>query len=416
MNKCSGFKQLEQEIINKGLCTYCGTCVGICPTQTIQPVNEQIRNTLDSCVNCNLCNKVCPGDEFDFKKFQNTLFSDSDIHYSDAIGSYRQIYRGYSTDENIRRESSSGGVITQILLFLLENNDIDCAIVCDIPESQSTAEVKVFNTQKQLLHASGSKYILSATNAVLHDIVKTRKRCAYVGLPCQIHGLNKAFEEIPQLRSLVVMTIGLFCGFNMSAQGTAFLQRKSGIPISQITEINYRKKVSGSTGFYIKGKHSDFFVPKHGYTFLNLFFSPKRCLLCYDYASEFADISVGDAWEHSNGWSRIIARTDLGNSIVQKMQASHALFLENSSTDDIFHTQKSILKHKKQDFWIRKKVFRIFPRYNIDNLTPRLSMKQKMHGYIMLFILIIGHSHIGHFFLNIMPFHILTRLSAKLRR
>ena len=35
MNIQKGFNELSQEVINCGLCTCCGTCVGVCPKKAI---------------------------------------------------------------------------------------------------------------------------------------------------------------------------------------------------------------------------------------------------------------------------------------------------------------------------------------------------------------------------------------------
>src|SRR4051794_38199935 len=55
------------KIIDGGLCHRCGSCVGICPTGVLGLDNEEYPavHNLSACTDCDLCVKVCPGDEFD---------------------------------------------------------------------------------------------------------------------------------------------------------------------------------------------------------------------------------------------------------------------------------------------------------------------------------------------------------------
>ncbi|MFH1835582.1 MAG: 4Fe-4S binding protein [Methanobacteriota archaeon] len=43
-----------------GLCTDCGLCVGVCPTEAITTVDCVIEINNDECVQCNACVEACP--------------------------------------------------------------------------------------------------------------------------------------------------------------------------------------------------------------------------------------------------------------------------------------------------------------------------------------------------------------------
>ncbi|MBW2309011.1 MAG: 4Fe-4S binding protein [Deltaproteobacteria bacterium] len=58
------FSDLKKNIIDKGLCTSCGTCVGVCPVGCIHFDYDQEEPVLeDSCTSCGVCFQVCPGGE-----------------------------------------------------------------------------------------------------------------------------------------------------------------------------------------------------------------------------------------------------------------------------------------------------------------------------------------------------------------
>ena len=46
MNK--GYKLLKNRVLDQGLCTYCGTCVGICPAHTLNAKSETIMDEIIS--------------------------------------------------------------------------------------------------------------------------------------------------------------------------------------------------------------------------------------------------------------------------------------------------------------------------------------------------------------------------------
>lgn len=407
----NNFQTLKQEIITPNLCTHCGTCVGICPTQTLTIESGAIVNAKDSCISCGKCVSSCPGKYFDYPKYEEPLCCSESAKHP-FIGNYHTIYAGHSLNTQIRANGSSGGGITELLLYLIRTKFVDAVLVTKM-DSSGTAPI-LTSDENIIIQAAQSKYCLSPTNRILKQILDSDKRIAYVGLPCQVQGLKKAMTVNPVLKERIPITIGLFCGFNMTIDATQFLIQKSRIPKTDIQEISYRKKINEATGFFIRGTQKTFFVEKHGYTFLNLFFSPKRCLKCYDYTAEFADISFGDAWEKGLGWSRIICRTPESDKLIQEMAANQIFKIQTSSVRDIAASQKSILSHKKVDFWIRKKYLRNFPEYNLE--VPELTAKEKIHGIAMTGILIFTHSKLGLFLLYHIPFQLFTKLSKILRK
>ena len=201
------------QIVDGGLCHRCGSCVGICPTGVLALDDREyptVKN-LSACTDCDLCMRVCPGDEFDFKAFHSALFG-APAELTNTHGHFIDSAVAYSTDPIIREHSTSGGVVTAILVDLLERKEIDGAIVIASDETSLwKGKPVVARTRAELLGAMKSKYAICPTNAAFKEVREIEGRYALVGLPCQIHGFRKAAELDARLKSRITLAIGLFC-------------------------------------------------------------------------------------------------------------------------------------------------------------------------------------------------------------
>ena len=70
---------------------------------------------------------ACPGSGNNYPDLCASVFGMQPRNW--LIGCYRKTYVGYSEVPEVRRAGASGGVITQILTHLLENDLIDGAVV-----------------------------------------------------------------------------------------------------------------------------------------------------------------------------------------------------------------------------------------------------------------------------------------------
>ena len=272
----------------------------------------------------------------------------------------------------------------------------------------------IADDRNRIIEASQSKYVILPVNQVIREIKQSRKKVAYVGLPCQIHGMRKALEKNVWLKEQIVILIALFCGFNMEREATDYLIKKSKIREENIEDLSYRHKKGNNTGFYIKGKNdSEFFVNKHGYTFLNLIFSPKRCWKCFDYSGEFADISVGDAWEMGQGFSRVIIRTNTGEQLFDAMRKRDVVCAETSDENAIIKTQNKVVTYKKKQIAVRAKRMKYFPDYGVE--FGECSKKIWIKGVLLYFILAFFKNPFGRCVIRILPFKQLVKVSEKIK-
>ena len=412
------YRHLEEQVISKQLCCYCGTCVGICPEKSIT-LNNRTPQISGKCINCGECIKNCPGNFFDYCKYNQTIFN-ADISTIDKdLGYHKGIFCGHSCDLNVREQSSSGGIITSILCGLFEQGIINGAVVVNSENDiDLNCKVAIETSISGIKMSTQSKYVLTANNVILSKLKDLPGRYAYVGLPCQIQGLRKAQINHPWLEEKIVLSIGLFCGFTLYPEATEFLLKKLKMKNEALVKLKYRGG-KGTGGFLVEddvGRQK--LINKHAYTFLNIMYSPYRCWKCHDFTSEFADISVGDAWEKSNGsgWSRVITRSDIGESYLNFLSDKNYIFFEKSKKEHIYNTQGHLIMHKKKWIWIRAKLIKNMPDYNIkSNLKQETTHKEALMGFLMFCLtLLLRHQTI----LNLMqyiPLKALTTSSESIR-
>ena len=392
-----------REVVEQGLCTGCGTCCGICP---VEAVEMRVSKGLllpeideEKCTGCGLCVKCCPGYAVNFEALNSAIFG---AQPKDAfLGNYLGCYVGHSNDYEVRFNSSSGGLVTQLLLFALDNGLIDGAVVTRMRKANPLLpESFIARTREEIVSASKSKYCPTSTNEVLKQILKEDGKFAFVGLPCQIHGVRKAEMNIKGLREKIVLHIGLFCSHTVNFEGTRFLLRKLCVSPELVTEIAYRGR--GWPGYMfikLKGGLSLTLAYVGGWNaywaiFSSFFYAPLRCLMCPDESSEFADVSVGDAWlrEFKNervGESIVIARTNIGRKLINLASSSGVLSLKPINSSRIKEAQAEPLKFKKRDLEIRLAMMETsrqkIPEFKVKSYCSNNSRFSFVRNFFVLF-------------------------------
>jgi len=350
----------------------------LCPEEAIElTVNEKKGIYVpelneDECNNCGICYEVCPGHEVDFKQLNLEIFGKEpeDI----LIGNYLNCYVGHSTDYDIRYNSASGGLVTQLLIFVLEEGIIDGALVTKMKKDKPLEpEPFIARTQEEIIEASKSKYCPVPANIVLKEISRSKEgeKFAVVGLPCHIHGIRKAEQINKKLREKIVLHLGIFCNHTPNFLGTEFLLNKLKIKKEDVKNLNYRGE--GWPGsMKISLASDEILIPEQDYwgrLFGLNFFTPTRCLLCSDSICELADISFGDAWlpELSNdkiGKSIIVSKNEIGEKVLQAMKLKNKVELNKVNAKKVIRSQAGMLYFKKKNLNARCKLFRAIPKSN----------------------------------------------------
>ncbi len=383
-----------REVYSQGLCVGCGTCESACQTSAIQIVKDerkgiyapQLNNEL--CNQCGLCLDVCPGLSVDFNELNSKIFGKEpeDVWLGNHIG----LYVGHASDAGIRRKSSSGGLVTALLLFALEQGIIDGAVVARMRQDNPLEpEVILARTREELIAARGSKYCPVPTNVRLRDIIDEKGKFAVVGLPCHIHGSRKYELLDKEVIGKRLIYLGLMCSSNATFLGTEYFLKKHGINKSDIERLDYRGEgwlQDYNMVVYLKNGDKRV-IPRKGTLFDSSFhrdFAVPRCLLCCDQTCEFADISLGDPRlpdlvGDKLGKSLIITRTPGGEEILQKASSGGAIELtERISVQRFFQGQKiSFKRGVNARLTLLKAAGKSVPRYR----TQRINQSRSFMDY-----------------------------------
>ena len=163
----------------KAHCLGCEACVQVCGKTaiTMEEDHDGFRYPIidtDKCVDCSMCRNVCPIDNI-----------------PQRYGKDKYVFGGYSLNEDIRFESTSGGAFSEIV-----NSYCDENYVIFGAEANGLEVSHSFITDKnELGRFRKSKYSQSKIGTAYKDakrFMKEGKKVLFSGTPCQIAGL-KAF-------------------------------------------------------------------------------------------------------------------------------------------------------------------------------------------------------------------------------
>lgn len=388
--------------LHNDLCTGCGVCEGACPFDAITTVVEKgnFRPKIDSskCKNCGRCIKACPGLGVGLVCLADKYQSETTCH-NKMVGRYEKCFTGYSNDFEVRYHSASGGMVSQFLIWLLENKKIDGAVVTRFDQENSLL-VKTFiaTTREDIIAARSSKYAPVTLNRAVQDIkAASGSRYVIVGLPCHIQGLRKLMEIDKKLRDKVVGLFGIYCSCGRSFYMTEQVFKERGIPKDKITYFQYRdegclgkmvvKVPEGDANTIRVNKiNSDSVLSNEVRSYkehyqsyyhpLRSFFIPRRCLFCIDHYAELSDISFGDIHikpysDDKIGVNSIIVKNKTWLSLLEECQKAGAIYLDEVPFKTISDSQKMSFKKKGRNgafINIGKKLGWVVPQYDVDYL------------------------------------------------
>ena len=355
-----------------GLCIGCGACMSICPYDAVNMVKDDNHGIYRSvvsekCEECGLCVEACFGIGVDPKLSLDIFNKDSE---DPVLGTYSNCYAGYACDNEIRYSSASGGIVTALLLFALEEKMVDGVLVTKTDERRPL-EPRPFiaKTKSEVTSAARSKYCPVPADVAVKAIMEEDGHYAVVGLPCHIYGIRKAEGIYPDLANKILFHIGIFCGGMPNFLATEYLLRSLKVRREEVTRIEYRGEGwPGKMLIELKGIHENkrnkllLPYPEYWDAFGSLFL-PYRCTLCADGFNKFADISCGDAWlpEYRGdnlGTSLIITRNEIGEQLITGAYEKGSIQIKNIDSVRVKQAQKSMIRFKTYNLRARFQLLR----------------------------------------------------------
>ncbi len=322
------WKELKAQVIDTDLCTGCAGCVISCPHDVIGYDHEQggyipfhLEDELgpDDCIHgqkgCTSCTRACPRFGIWEAQADDHLFGRTRSE-DEVAGIYQDILLTRASDKTINEVGQDGGLVSAILLWALEHDYIDAALVSYLEGDKSSWKARpgVASTKEQILQSAGSRYTYSANTLALDEAREAgHERLALVGMSCQSSVPPVMWSRrIGKVAKPFVFNLGLLCSKTFDdAIFEELFWAKYGLARADITKMNIKGvfQIWTADG----GFHEINLKECHAWT-------RDGCNHCPDFAAEHADISCGGIGENSD-WTLTVVRTDLGREIISRMIA-----------------------------------------------------------------------------------------------
>jgi len=331
---------LYDEVVTSGLCTGCAACIIACPHDVLgydtangayKPYHLEDELGPGGCTHglkgCTSCTRACPRFR-SWEKEADFQLNGRERSPDEQAGMARSIVLARTTDPKLAAAGQDGGVVSAILIWCLEHDRIDAALVCRLEGDGSgwRAVPGMARTREQVLEAAGSRYTYSAnTLAYAEAVASGAERIALVGMGCQASApMVMRARKAGKVGRRLALSIGLMCSktFNDSIF-EEFFEAQYGLSRANIAKINIKGvfQIWCHDGSY----HEVPLKAGHAWT-------REGCTSCPDFAAEHADISAGGIGELKD-WTLTVVRSELGEEIIDEMVEAGAIEVRPGEDD-----------------------------------------------------------------------------------
>ena len=363
-------------VVESGCCIGCGACAVAAPETltmamtaigTYQPVRRDGRpldGDLPEAID-QVCgfSPIAPNED----ELSAERFGPGERH--ESIGRYESIWAGHVSDEELRRQGSSGGITTWIVLEALRRGAVDAVIHVRSEHDTDAGSYSTFTvstTEAEVLGGRGSRYHVQNLEQVMTHVRQHPGRYAVVGVPCFIKAVRLLGRADPVIDERVALTVGLVCGHLKSARFTDYLGWSVGIEPGELADVDYRHKVEGrpANRYAIEATSTSGAEIAEGVEHIAMsdwgigLFKPSACDYCDDVVAETADVTCGDAWlpplmSDWRGANVVITRSALARGLVDGGKGDGRLTLEPWTADQAAASQEAGLRHRRAGLAVR---------------------------------------------------------------
>lgn len=342
------------EVIKTGLCIGCGVCAFSDPIGKMafsKKHDQNIPLLTNKNYNDKIAFEICPGKGYNIMEESRNLYNHS--QYDLELGYIYNQYAAFSNDKEVLKNASSGGIMSQIAIYLLEKKIVNRVLTTQFKFDSGVSTVSILAKNKaEILQSQGSKYCPVDLSEAIREIKYHNYRVAIIGTPCQIAGIRNIQRNDNEFSQKVIITIGNFCGGIKKLNNINLIAKRKGINPINIDFFRFRG--NGQPGSMLIKENSGKIIeiPYPKYVGLNGLSKHLRCHLCVDATCELADIACGDAWllrflQDINPWSVIITRNKKADDLVKKMIESNMITSQSISLEEIKSSQHENLNSKK---------------------------------------------------------------------
>lgn len=271
-------------------------------------------------------------------------------------------YIGYSNDDNIRYQATSGGIGTSIIKYLFDSSQIQTSITFAF-NSQTLVYSPQFIYSFEDYKPTGSIYQeVDLIDFLRNNVDKIQGTFACFCLPCQA----KAIRNIINKSGHQCYLLGLTCSSQQTIDATYYLLNRLKINKDDVTHLQYRGNgwPSGIQIHTVDGKC--FNVPNAPSLWSQIFhsrlFIRKKCFYCQNTLNTNSDIALADPWlptymnDEKIGQTIATSMSDFGEKIIQEAKEKKYITINEFSEQELLESQKMTIARKKANLKNRKQI------------------------------------------------------------
>jgi coenzyme F420 hydrogenase subunit beta len=357
------FRDLQLQVLDADLCASCGACAAVCPPDVLdfdvdRPV-PTLRPGTDidvACAGCSLCVDVCPGRDPRVAESELRVFGRQRTADERWTGIFRQIYQGRALDERVFTAASAGGAGTALLVAALDAGIVDAVLVVGRDRDRPWLPVpRLVDDPLDVVECAQASYCITPTLQLLRDA--PYERIGMVGLACQVEAVHKMrnLPDVPAAARKLAFVIEIACASSTRRAGTEHLiENRLQLPLVEVSKMRYRDGDYPGE-FAVWDQEGDRrSMPFHELVLEFKAFKTNRCMVCPDWWSGLADISIADGDPNIFKTSRsnrdvaksslLLTRTAVGDSLVDMAVRRGALEV----TPDEFDPESSLGLQRKR--------------------------------------------------------------------
>lgn len=320
-------------VIRKHECTGCHACCNACPGNCIHMQRDEegfLYPVVDStnCTDCDLCLRVCPM----VKKIKEARNEEEP-----------EVHAAWSLNDEIRINSTSGGIFSELALHILKNG----GYICGARYGRNYhIEHCITDTIDGLETIRQSKYAQSDKGYIFREIKRLLmcgQKVLFCGTPCECAGLRKYLQN--DYDNLIL--VDFICrGANSPRVYEKFLEYLENEYGSKCEKVWFKNKTYGWGRFstkiefangdsYLKDRDHDLYIL--GYIKYNLYMRPSCAKCRFRTVRRLSDITLADFWGVRLSDPNL--DTDKGTSMVM---------INSSKGSDLFENVKPGIFHEKK--------------------------------------------------------------------
>ena len=349
-----------ENIVKNGLCIGCGLCQSITGKDYIK-ISMSSKGRLEpkeikkiSSKTFNKILNVCPG--VIVEGLPKELV-DKNTKYDLLWGYYLSLFYAWSTDKKIRYESSTGGLLNGLSLYLLDTNKVNFILHTATNPEKPMRSVSRFSYNKDdLLNANScSRYGPASPLDKFHEALDLNQPFAFVGKPCDISAIRQLSKTDERVNKLCKYLLTLVCGGSTEFTKSQDFIESFKVKEDELTIFRYRG--FGNPGkMYIKTYDGREYDKEY-----NSFWGEEstwrvhfRCKICPDAIGESSDIAALDTWRggspkgEDEGFNAAIVRTTNGLDLLNEaIKANYIKKGDDLTIEDINDFQPHQVNKKK---------------------------------------------------------------------